>query len=252
MANFVLVHGGMHGGWCWEKIVPRLQAAGHRVTAPDLPAMAVNDEIAAKDVTLAMIGDFLANHVRAQDEPVVLVGHSMGGVAISEAAERVPDSLAGLVYLSAMLVPAGMTMFEKMKEREPHVAFAIVSDDGTELRCSREDASRHFYNTSDAHDIERALERLVPQPMKPGLETVTVTNERFGRVRRAYIECLQDQALSIDFQRQMQRTLPCAPVFTIDTDHSPFLNAPDELTALLIAAASAFLQSSTTAVSDQN
>ena len=238
MANFILVHGGMHGGWCWEKVVPLLREAGHGVVAPDLPAMAPNDPIAAKDVTLAMVGDFVAEQVSRLAGDTILVGHSMGGAAISEAAERVPESLSGLIYVSAMLLPAGGRMFSELTQDSAKIA--TVSDDGAVMTANMANAPGIFYNRCSAEDTHAALARLAPQPMKPGLEPLTITAERFGRVPRAYVECLDDNALPIAVQRLMQQSWPCDPVFSMDSDHSPFLSAAPALAAHLMAAADAF------------
>ena len=238
MANFILVHGGMHGGWCWEKVVPLLREAGHNVVAPDLPAMAPNDPIAAKDVTLAMVGDFVAEQVSRLAGDTILVGHSMGGLAISEAAERVPESLSGLIYVTALLLPAGQCMISELAQNP--VDIAVISDDGAVMTANMANAPGMFYNRCSAEDTHAALARLVPQPMKLGLEPLTITAERFGRVPRAYVECLDDNLVPIAVQRLMQQSWPCDPVFTMDSDHSPFLSAAPALAAHLIAAADAF------------
>ncbi len=105
MASFVLIPGAMHGRWTWDRIVPRLEVAGHTAIAPDLPGMGTNQSIPVEDVTLADWGDFVAGVVREAAAPVVLAGHSRGGLVIGEAAERVPDLIAGLIYVTALLVP---------------------------------------------------------------------------------------------------------------------------------------------------
>jgi pimeloyl-ACP methyl ester carboxylesterase len=240
VATFVLIHGSFHGGWCWEKIVPKLREAGHIAIAPDLPGMALEETVPLKDVTLSMQADFVADIVRSCDGPVVLVGHSLGGIAIGEVAERVPEKVAGTVYLAAMLIPAGKSVYDMMVHRGDAIPISTISEDGTEIFCIMDQAPLVFYNDCEPEDIERALSRLLPQPRKPGLEPLTVTAERFGRVPRAYVECLRDNAMPIAFQRLLQQIQPCDPVYTMDTGHSPFLSAPDETTRHLIAAAEHF------------
>jgi len=71
------------------------------------------------------------------------------------------------------------------------------------------------------------------------LTPVKTTADRFGRVKRAYIECLQDNAVPIELQRKMQSELPCRPVVTLDTDHSPFFSAPAALAGALLDIAAA-------------
>jgi pimeloyl-ACP methyl ester carboxylesterase len=89
-----------------------------------------------------------------------------------------------------------------------------------------------FGQCTDA-DYEYALARMTPEPLKPLVTKLLVTAHRFGRVPRAYIECLQDRTVTLTAQRRMQAALPCEPVLTLDSDHSPFLSQPQELARLL-------------------
>src|SRR5579864_1849577 len=114
MMIFVLVHGAWHGAWCWERVVPQLETRGGRVIAPDLPGMG-KDKTPLSKISLALWADFVADVITNQSEPVVLVGHSRGGIVISEAAERVPERIAMLVYLAAFLVPHGTSMWAMMQ-----------------------------------------------------------------------------------------------------------------------------------------
>ncbi len=74
---------------------------------------------------------------------------------------------------------------------------------------------------------------LLPQAAAPFATAVLTTAENFGRIPRVYIECLRDRAISPSVQRQMYTALPCRKVITMDTDHSPFFSAPEELVAHL-------------------
>jgi pimeloyl-ACP methyl ester carboxylesterase len=109
MATFVLVHGAFHGGWCWYKIVPLLEAKGHRVLAPDLPGLG-DDHTPLADLSLAAWTDSVAAKLHVLGTPVILVGHSRGGIVISEVAERVPEHVSALVYLTAFLVSDGESL----------------------------------------------------------------------------------------------------------------------------------------------
>ncbi|MEL0250881.1 MAG: alpha/beta fold hydrolase, partial [Novosphingobium sp.] len=102
MAGFVLIHGSWHGGWCFDPVAEILRARGHTVIAPTLPGMGgTADEMAA--VTLEGWGDFAAQHCRdlkAQGiGPVVLGGHSRGGLVVSTAAEGDPSAMDAIVYI---------------------------------------------------------------------------------------------------------------------------------------------------------
>ena len=239
MVTFILVHGGGHGGWCWDAVVRRLTAAGHRALAPDLPGMGA-DPTPPADVTLEMTGRFIADLAEREGNNVILAGHSLGGITISEAAERAPQAITGLVYVTAVLLPSGTAAFGNVLRDGKLAPGLRLSDDGTALTVDPAHARERLYNGCEEADAQRALTRLVPQPTRPMRDLLTLTPGRFGTIPRAYVECLHDNAIPIERQRSQQAVLPCRPVFTMKTGHSPFLQAPDELAAHLIAAASAF------------
>lgn len=229
MASFVLIPGAMHGRWTWDRIVPLLEAAGHAAIAPDLPGMGTNMTIPTDAVTLADWGDFVAGVVRAADGPVVLVGHSRGGLVIGEAAERVPDRLAGLIYLTALLVPPGRSLADVTGHRPDPEAPPMSPDELAAM------ARGLFYSGCSAADADWAIAKLHREPMRIMHEPATVTWERWGRVPRAFIECSEDRTLALDKQREMQAAAPCDPVLTLEADHSPFLCAPDALAGAMLA-----------------
>jgi pimeloyl-ACP methyl ester carboxylesterase len=244
MATFILVHGAMHGGWCWHKLVPLLESRGHRVLAPDLPGMG-EDATPLSEVTLETWAEFIARQSREAGEPVILVGHSRGGTVISEAAELAPQAMLGLVYLAALLLPAGQVAFEAAVAEDARSAAESGkgATDDLSLRVEPEAARALFYNRATPEDAIWAGARLCPEPLAPNMTPLTVTRERWGRLPRAYIECLDDRALPIGLQRSMQAALPCDPVVTMDSDHSPFLCEPRALAAHLDDIASRFAAS---------
>lgn len=225
MAVFVLVHGGSHGGWCWDKVVPLLEADGHRAIAPDLPGMG-DDPTPIEKVTLARWAERIAAVAIAQNEPVILVGHSRGGPVIGEAAEIAPEAVQGLIYLTALLLPAGTKVLEVLLADNPEQLAALVRSGAPSVTIDPQRAKAMFYNRCDPADVDWAISKLCPEPVGPNLTPLTVSAARWGRIPRAYIECSDDNALPLAHQRRMQAALPCDPVVTIDSGHSPFLSAP--------------------------
>jgi len=232
--TFLLIHGGFHGGWCWERVVPLLEAAGHRVLAPDLPGMG-GDGTPHERFSLATHADFVADMLRAEPAPAVLVGHSMGGMVVGEAAERVPERVSGLVFLSAVLMLGGSPA-----PASPSAPPMTLSADGHSMIGGPAHAPDFFYNTTPPALAASAVARLKPQPVATMTAPLTTTAGRMGALPRAYVECSRDQAIPLAHQRAMQAALPCDPVFTLETDHSPFLSAPEDLAQCLLAAAARF------------
>lgn len=237
MTAFVLVHGACHGAWCWEKVVPLLEAAGHTAVAIDLPGHG-DDPTPIADCTLA--GNVAAARaaVEAQDEPVVLVGHSLGGLTISQTAEEIPEKIGTLVYLSAFLLQDGQCQRDRVGEigseslirmRKPVADGAAYLFDGPEVKPT-------FYHLCSDEDFGRAAERLRPQPSAIGATPLRLSPARFGSVRRVYLECSEDQGFLQPFQEKLYTEQPCAEVIKIPADHSPFYSMPEVLTDALIRA----------------
>lgn len=237
MAIYILVSGAWHAGWCWERVVPLLEAAGHQALAPDLLGMGP-DTTPLSELSLAAWADQIAAIVATQPVPVILVGHSRGGIIISEVAERIPANIGMLAYLTAFLVPSGETLVATSAKvpGEDAADFLIYNPDGT---CTvRPDVvGSRFYNMTEPKWVSRACSSLTPEPIVVLTTPLNLTVERFGSVPRAYIECTFDNAVSLDLQRDMQRVLACDPVFTLETDHSPFYSNPAELVRCLDALA---------------
>jgi len=229
MSTFVLIHGSGHGGWCWDKVTPLLTQAGHEVIAPDLPGHG-DDMTPAGEVFLQSCVDRVVEILDTQSGPVILVGHSTGGLTITQTAEQRPRMVRVLVYLSAFLLRNGERCVDiNDPESLARGKFVISKDDGNEW------GKEVFYNDCSEEDIARAQSLLVPAPVQIAFTPVATSENNFGRVPRYYIECLRDRAITHPCQRRMYTAMPCERVFTLDTSHSPFLSAPQALVDHLLA-----------------
>ncbi len=111
MARFVLVHGGWHGGWCWQKVIPFLEAAGHEVCAPTLTGMAERVAELSPDIGLdTHIQDVLGLLEEKNLHGVILAGHSYGGMVITGVVDAVPERIAHLVYLDTFVPRDGESL----------------------------------------------------------------------------------------------------------------------------------------------
>ena len=243
MAGFVLIHGAWHGGWCFDPIVAILRAAGHRVVAPDLPGMG-GDESALRAVTLAGWADFAADHCRKlkaelDGQPVVLAGHSRGGLVISEAAEADPAAMDALVYICAMMLPNGLSRAEFKAMEEPNPTFDRIRSpvfDGAGTIIDPANAAPVLAQLSPPVFVAQLLPRLVAEPAGPLTTPLRLSQGRWGSLPRSYIECTEDRAIPISAQRRMQAKCPGTRIVTLTADHSPYLSQPQALAQALIAA----------------
>jgi pimeloyl-ACP methyl ester carboxylesterase len=237
MTRFLLVHGAFGGAWCWGPIAARLNDAGHEATAIDLPGAGA-DPTPPGEVTLSAYADRICSALR-EGRPALLVGQSMGGMAITQAAARCPECVAGLAYVSAFLPQDGQSLIaitELPEAAGDQVQANLVVDGEPPIaRMPPEAAPQALYHCATEEQAAWAAQQLGPQPLVPFTEPFVLGDraEAFGRLPRAYVSCLQDRAIRRPMQQRMYHAAGCDPVIEIDTDHSPWLSRPDELMAAL-------------------
>lgn len=238
MSTFMLVHGAWHGAWCWRKLIAELEALGHKPIAFDLPSHG-EDRTPARDVTL---DDYVAKVVAeldASQDRVLLVGHSMGGIVITAAAEQRPQEIERLVYLTALL-PRNRESLTDLEGRNPHPTVPpnmVPSSDQKTVTLKDESIIELFYHDCSPADQAYGKAHLSLQALEPVARKVRTTAENFGQIPRAYIECTKDKAISLALQRMMVEASPCDKVISLGTSHSPFFSAPKELAAALASLA---------------
>ena len=234
MAPFLLVHGAWHGAWCWNKLIPALAERGRKAVAIDLPGGG-DDITALAEVTLDLYVQRVVEALEALGEPAILLGHSMGGISITAAAEQAPERIAKLVYLCAFLPRDGESLLGLTALNDPPsvVMETNYSADGLSVTVADASIKPVFYADCSDADVAFAKARLKPLAVQPASATVHTTQARFGRVPRVYIECTEDEAIPIARQRAMAAASPPVEVHTLNTSHSPFFSAPDALADIL-------------------
>lgn len=233
--HFVLVHGAWHGAWCWEKVVPLLTEAGHAVYTLDLPGLG-EDNTPIAEISLDSYVQKVSELIESIGQPVVLVGHSMGGVVITQTAELVPDKIDTLIYLTAFSPKHRETLLQYSLE-DPEALISqhkqIDEEEGI-LTITDTVLQECFYGLCTDDDAAQAIQRLRPQALAPLATPLRLSEENYGRVRRCYIECSADKAISHDLQKRMKNNAALAASSILDADHSPFYSCPQELVETLI------------------
>jgi len=231
MARIVLVHGAWGGAWIWEKVVGPLKAAGHSVETLDLPG-AGDDETPLDEINLDAYAERICGVLGEKPEQAVLVGHSMGGMAVTQAASRCPGRVASLIYLAAFLPGDGQSLIglTQLPEGEgDHVQKTmVVSGEPPIAELSEEDTIIAFYNLAPPEVAKWAAQMRRPQPAVPMMDEARLT-AGYESIPRSYIHCTRDQANMPALQRRMMKERGVSPVVEIETDHTPHLSAPDEL-----------------------
>lgn len=237
-STLILVHGAWHGAWCWNKLVPMLEAAGKNVIAIDLPGHGQSRE-SVEDQDIFSYARYVRSVVEAQPEPVILVGHSMGGFVISQAAELNPDKIEKLVYVNAFLPENGLSMegpnamgvlawADAIK-----AGMATLSDTGKSTFMTKGLAINACYNDLSEEETDWAYGMLCPESCAAQYQEVRL-GDNFQKVPRVYVKGTMDNCIPLELQNKMIAAQPCVRTYQLESAHCPFLSHPDELAKILL------------------
>jgi pimeloyl-ACP methyl ester carboxylesterase len=229
MATFVLVHGAWHGGWCWWKVRPLLQAAGHTVYTPTLTGLGERIHLARPEVGLATHIDDVVNVIEFEGlRAIILVGHSYGGMVIMGVAGQVPAAIRRLVFLDAFMPNHGQCAFDFLPGARPQFeAAADQAGDGWQVPP----LSPAALGITDEADIAWMDERLTPMPLLTHEEPVQIPNPTAYLLPRTFIRCTRFEAFGGVAQ---QAQAAGWDYHELDSGHDAMITAPEALTALLL------------------
>lgn len=218
----VLVHGAFADGSAWNRVIPKLQEAGLDVVSVQNPLTSLADDVAATRRVLDM-----------QTGPVVLVGHSWGGVVITEAG--VHERVKALVYVAAFAPSEGQSVVEMTKDYPPPSGFDhIVTDKEGFLTMSVEGITRHFAQDLPAADTQLMVVTQGPIRGRNFEEKVTVASWRTRPSWQVVAE--NDLMIQPALQRANAKHIS-ARIVSVPAGHVPQLSKPSEVADAIIAAA---------------
>ncbi len=237
MATYVLVHGGGHGGWCYQRVAPRLRNAGHEVYTPTLTGIGERSHLLSDDVDLDMhITDVTAVLHYEDLRDVILVGHSYGGMVITGVADRASDRVGRLVYLDAANPVNGQSLRDVagpiIEAARP--AGAVV--DGIELVLLPAPEAGLFYGVTDPADVAWMADRLTGHPWKCFEQPLDLTNEEvLWAIPQYHIVCTS--TLATRDPALMEKARSEDRLWDIDTGHDLMITEPDAVAAALLEVA---------------
>ncbi len=236
MATFVLVHGGWHGGWCWRKVIPFLEAAGHEVYTPTLTGLAERAALLTPEVGLdTHVQDVVGLLEEKNLHDVILVSHSYSGMVITGAVDQVPERIAHLVYLDTFVPRDG----ESMADVAPMVIGLLRKQaqgrgDGWRI------PSHGDYGVTREPDRSWVLSKVTPQPLKTLEQRLHLKNPAIVSTKpRTHIDCTGGGFVFLLMRRILApRALPPTDagwrLRQLPTGHDAMITMPRELADLLL------------------
>lgn len=232
--TIVLVHGAWSDAQAWKDVTPVLKAKGFSVIAINLPGHG-DDTTPFTSITLQSYVDVVKKEI-GTTKNVILVGHSMAGMVISQVAEDMPESIRKLVYLAAYLPANGQSLLDLAKtDPKSHVGKFLQIDPATASAGINKEGAVYIFVADATKSIQDQFANGVKaDPLAPFASPVKLTGARFGSVEKVYIYTKEDHALSYPKQQDMAKIAKVKREHTLTSSHTPFFSMPLELAAILI------------------
>ncbi|KAJ9167357.1 hypothetical protein P3X46_022018 [Hevea brasiliensis] len=248
LPHFVLIHGAGHGAWCWYKIRCLLETSGYKVTCLDLKGSGIdlcdpNTILTFHEYNKPLL-DFLSN--LPENHKVILVGHSAGGLSLTDAIHRFGKKIQMAIYISANMLKYGFCTPQDDEDGEPHPSeygeinvfeYGMgIDQPPTSVIIKEEFQCEILYQMSPKEDLTLASSLLRPAPCRAFRSAQFVGGEDADSVPRVYIKTLHDRVLKLSQQEAMIRRWQPSLVFALESDHCPIFSTPSQLFSCLINA----------------
>ncbi|NYF87958.1 alpha/beta hydrolase [Tunturiibacter empetritectus] len=222
--NVVLVHGAWVDGSSWSKVIPLLEAKGLHVVSVQIPLTSLADDVAATNRALALI-----------DAPVILVGHSYGGVVITQAGSD--PKVKGLVYIAAFAPDAGESVFSLAKSSpvQPPALAQIVPDSTGFTKISKQGIDEDFAEELSTTDKAVLFATQVPASA-PNALGAPVTEVAWKAKPSWTLITLNDRVLPFQAQQAMAQRSG-AHVTSVGSSHLVILAHPKDVAEVIERAA---------------
>lgn len=233
----VLVHGAWQASYVWDQTEADLKAAGYTVIVVKLPGHG-EDTTPAYQVSFKAYIDEVKKAINAYDEPVILIGHSLGGAVITQTAAEVPQKIKKLVYIAGFIPQNRKSVldYSQMDKASLLPASLQLSDDQTLAGIVNPEVNlpKIFSQDATAAQKQFLVARYKAEPTIPLGTPLNYKTEDYNLGgKKYYIFTTADNTITYNFQQEMAKDAGITNTYTINSGHSPFISKSAELTKLL-------------------
>jgi len=235
VAVFILVHGGCHGGWCYDRVASSLRSAGHEVHAPTLSGVGDRAHLAIGAINLSTHVEDIVSMIDMYNlEDVILCGHSYGGMVITGVADCRASKIASLVYLDGCVPEDGQSLLDIVRDTigvERALDFIRLAGENGILMSAPPAAA--FLQQASHAEIDRVDRLCTPHPIACFIQKLNRTHREGEVARRTYIRADRFHSLNYPTCERLQADGGWR-IKAIDCGHDMMIDAPDTLAELLL------------------
>ncbi|MFT3796018.1 alpha/beta fold hydrolase [Flavobacterium sp.] len=233
----VLVHGAWQGAYVWDQTKTELEKAGYKVSVVKLSGHG-DDATPAHQVSLQGYVEQVKSAVNAYKEPVILVGHSLGGAIITQTAAELPQRISKLVYVAGFIPQSGKSVLDYSQMDKGSILGPSIrlSENQTEASIADPETNlgKIFSQDATAEQNKFLLTHYKPEPTIPMGTPLSYDPAQYKAAgKKYYIFTEADQTISYPFQQQMASAAGITDTFKINSGHSPFVSKSGQFIALL-------------------
>nr|XP_043634977.1 methylesterase 17 [Erigeron canadensis] len=248
--HFVFIHGLGGGSWCWYKIKCLMNTFGYTATCIDLKGAEIDPSNPSKILSFDVYNQPLIDFFKSlpDHEQVILVGHSAGGLSVTDATRKFPNNISLAVYIAATMLKGGFLTEQDIKDGVPDLSelgdvydleFGLGPDQSPTNAIIKKDLQQKLlYHMTPPEDFTLAAMLIRPGPVYAlqGTKFKEGNEEGVEKVPRVYIKTMYDRLLRPEQQDRMIEKWPPMNVYVVESDHSPNFSNPFVLCGILVKA----------------
>ena len=232
-STIVIVHGAWSSAADFKHVEADLKKSGNEVITVNLPGHG-NDQTPVGALTMQGYVDAVKKAIGKRSN-ITLVGHSFGGMVISQAAEQIPAQIKKLIYLCAYVPSNGESLFSiSGADKETHIGQYIQPDEKAGVVGIAKEGILDFFADDAPKKVADALvANFKPEPMGPMASQVVLSAANFGKIEKVYIFTEYDHAIGLTLQKSMAKAAGVARTYSLPTSHTPFFSQPGVVASIL-------------------
>ena len=229
--NYVLIHGAWHGGWCWRHVARILRRAGHEVHAPTLTGLGERAHLLTPAVNLSTMIDDVCAVLEAEElEDAIMVGHSFGGHVLAGAADRMPQRMRRLVFLDALVVPAGASALSVLAPEVQQQRRRTIDAEGLRMAIPTPDK----FGVSDPEQAAWLARHLTPHPLRSYEQPLQLRHPLGNGLPKTYVAVTDPWYAPLAAVRAQIQADAGWHWRELAAGHDAMVTSPESLAALLL------------------